>query len=818
MKTRLLALASAIACGGFAHAAGLQFLVVDPVTRLPVDAIVRVQGITGSVDLQTYRGRTPVVDSVTGEVKSFLASDSDATIVVPVGTSLQVDQRPETVFKIVVTARRRTVQPANAGASSQTRTREDIQKFVGNGGGDIKQLTKGEKGVAEDSAGQQHIRGEHTDISYVVDGVPLPDTLSGRQGAIVVPSNIDTLEIVTGGFAPEFGGQTAAVLNIGTVPGARKAETDIDGGGGSFGAFGGEITAVGPLTSRGSYVVNIGSDRTQLGLEPQQPGPQSTHDAESSENVFGKFRFAPTRKDSLTLTLSNAPDALQINNRAGLPDSFAEWGQGYGFGGFRDANGTRPTSTIAPGADADSFGGEITDPTQLHNVEESQQQAGMDINQWEVSEFATLNWQHRDSDSANSQLAVTMLHSAQEVTNNNPSVDVMNLPVDAAIEYNPTATRNIHQAQIIGSHSIRSRAHRFKFGFLFDADSGKESYQVVPASRLALDALASLDAGLAPEGTSSSQLDVDGYPVFTPTSGITPTLDVQRHGWYQALYGQDTWLTGRLTINYGLRWDSYFQGENLGQPDVKLSMFSPRANFSYKASRRDTFNWSYNRLFNTPPASQGAIVGQPVLPETLNQYDLAWEHKVARGQTASVAYYYKDIRNQTDVGLLVPGSEIGLYSAVSFQRGAVHGLETSYDFSNVRNWDAYVNYTHSAAMPNGNDNTGAEAPDFNDHDQRDTLGLGLAYTFHSGATAAATLNYGSGLTSSIVNPAAGRISRTQVDLHMDTGDQFFAGRGGLTLEVQNLFDERNVINFESGFSGTRFMMGRRLALSAHVKF
>jgi len=818
MRTRLLALAAALCCSGLARAADLQILVVDPVTHLPVDAIVRIQGILGTTELQTTHGRTAIVDSNTGEIITRAAGETETTLVVPLGASVQVDHRPETVFKIVVTARRRTVQPANAGASSQVRTRTQIQEFVGNGGGDIKQLTKGQKGVAEDSAGQQHIRGEHTDISYVVDGVPLPDTLSGRQGAIVVPSNIDTLEIITGGFAPEFGSQTAAVLNIGTLPSAKHAETDLDGGGGSFGANEGEITAVGPLGGRASYVVNIGTQRTKLGIEPQQPSPQTAHDAEIADNFFGKFRFEPSAKDSLTLTLSNAPDNLEIGNRTGLDQSFVEWGQGYGFAGLRDADGSRPGSTIAPGATANSFGAVVTDPGQLKGVEEDQQQAGMDINQWEVSEFATLNWQHHDNANSETQIAVTALHSAQEVTNNNPSVNVMSLPVDSAIEYNPTATRNIHQAQIVASHSVHVRAHRLKFGFVFDADSGKESYQVVPASGLALDALAALDAGLAPTGTKSTQLDVDGYPVFTPTSSVTPTLNVNRSGWYEALYGQDTWLTGRLTVNYGLRWDSYFQTESLGQSDVKLSMFSPRANFSYKADRRDTVNWSYNRLFNTPPAAQGAIVGQPVLPETLSQYDVAVERKVARGQVASLAYYYKDIRNQTDVGLLVPGSEIGLYSAVSFQRGAVHGVESSYDVTSLRNWDAYLNLTYSAAEPNGNDNTGAPAPDFNDHDQRKTLGAGLAYTFHNGATAAVTVNYGSGLASSIVNPAQGRIPRTQVDLHMDTGNHLFGGKGGLTLEIENLFDERSVINFESGFSGTRFMEGRRLDLTAHFKF
>jgi hypothetical protein len=38
------------------------------------------------------------------------------------------------------------------------------------------------------------------------------------------------------------------------------------------------------------------------------------------------------------------------------------------------------------------------------------------------------------------------------------------------------------------------------------------------------------------------------------------------------------------------------------------------------------------------------------------------------------------------------------------------------------------------------------------------------------------------------------------------------------LAVQNIFDSRPVINFNSGFSGTRFQQGRCIVLSAHAPF
>jgi outer membrane receptor protein involved in Fe transport len=412
------------------------------------------------------------------------------------------------------------------------------------------------------------------------------------------------------------------------------------------------------------------------------------------------------------------------------------------------------------------------------------------------------------------------LHAGQDVSNQNPSVDLLNLPVDNSIEYNPTASRNVHHVQLVGDYAAKPGAHSFKTGFIIDQQSGHESYQIVPASRLALDALAALDPKLAPAGYTTGATDVDGNPVYVATSSVSPTLNVSRNGYYAAVYAQDTWsINKKLSVNYGARGDWYSQSQNLEQEPVYLFEISPRVNFSWAVDQITRVRWSYDHLFNTPPLAQGAIVGEAIKPETLNQYDIGVERRVAPHQTVDVAYYYKQINNQVDVGLLVPGSEIGLYSGVNFQKGAVHGLEVSYDIAPPKGigWDTYANYTLSAARPNGLDNTGAPAPEFNDHDQRQTLALGAAYTWKSGALAALTFEYGSGLTSSIVRDNE-RTPRSQADLRFYTGDRLFKGSGGLSLDIQNVFDDRSVINFESGFSGTRFVQGRQVQLTATYKF
>jgi outer membrane receptor protein involved in Fe transport len=813
-KTIRLAAVAGIAVPAVAHSAGLghvRFIVVEPGTGLPVSGFVSITDGSGrQAILPTslfHAGETPALDTHAMNVEPASSVRDATTITIPLGASInlvQQDKLPTKEITIRVTATRLAPNRAPVSAAATTRDRNEIAKFNNSAQADVKQLTMGQAGVAEDSAGQAHVRGEHSDISYVVDGVPLPDTLTGHQGTVVVSSTIQTLEIITGGFAPEFGGQTAAVLNVTTLPSVAKPRTDFVVQDGSYKSFNGDVTSVGPIGRKGNYVFDLSGSQTDAFQEPPQPDNQTAHNHGTTESAYARFRLAPNSRDAFSLTLSNNPSASGIANRTGLPGSFASAGQGYGLFGLRNADGTRP--------DVDSSNSGLLGAQTL--LLPSQQAAGQDINEDDITEFATLSYSRKVSGRDNAQLALTLLHSGQDVTNGNPAVDKFNLPVDNSIEFNPNAFRNIHHVQLSGNYSSRRGSHRIKTGFLLDAQSGNENYRIEPASQLALDAIASIAPSLAPPGHTTGATDINGNPVFV-ASGPSPTVNIQRAGTYKSAYAQDTWQVGRTTANYGVRLDWYNQNQNQGQPDVNAFEVSPRLNLQYDVDPITQFHLAYNHLFNTPPVAQGASLGAVIQPETLDQYDAGVTRRIARNQSLTVAYYYKQIRNQVDIALLIPGSQIGMYSAVSLQRGGVHGVEVSYDISSSHGvgWDAYLNYSYSAAKPNGTDNLGEDVESFNDHDQTQSVGAGVAYSWKSGASAAVTYQYGSGLASSVVPPGTGRTPRDEIDLKLTTGDRLFRERGGLAFNVENLLDNRNVINFQSDFSGTRFQQGRRILLS-----
>ena len=365
---------------------------------------------------------------------------------------------------------------------------------------------------------------------------------------------------------------------------------------------------------------------------------------------------------------------------------------------------------------------------------------------------------------------------------------------------------------------------------------GNEDYRLIPGSQAAVNALFGAAPELAPAGTAQVDgngdpvMDANGNQVYLLNPGATsPTVSINRKGYYRAAYLQDTWkVTSKFTANYGVRYDMFKRTEDVNgaasgnsSSELKKNFLGPRVNLSYALQPSVVVRASYNRLFIQPPLSEGGTVGAQIQPETLNQYETSVEKQFKGNQSVKLAYYYKQIRNQLDIALLVPGSQIGVYSAVNLAHDGVHGIELSYDL-NPRGGvglGSYFSLARAVARYNDNGDIG-----FNDHDQRYTAAGGLNYTLKSGALAGVNVFYGSGTASSGIDAggafgfSGARQNRTRVDARLSTGPRLLKGRGGLTLDVENVFNDRSLINFNSDFSGTRFQQGRRIVLSANLGF
>lgn len=69
-------------------------------------------------------------------------------------------------------------------------------------------------GAAKATTGEVHIRGQHGEFSYLVDGIPIPLGVFGGLNEIVDPAVLSRVTFYTGGFPAEYGGQITGIMDI----------------------------------------------------------------------------------------------------------------------------------------------------------------------------------------------------------------------------------------------------------------------------------------------------------------------------------------------------------------------------------------------------------------------------------------------------------------------------------------------------------------------------------------------------------------------------------------------------------------------------
>ncbi len=456
---------------------------------------------------------------ITTTAENYQPDKQIKTVITDRATDVEVLLEPVGPEKVIkVTAGKETTDKRNT-TNETRRDQKFVQTFPATAGNpqNLGSVTRTVPGFAQDSVNQFHPRGEHSATAIFLNGFELPDALQGRAGQILVPDVIQNLDVQTGGFAPEYGGETAAILNLNLRSGPITPFASAELQGGEFStfysafSFGGQLgQAIGTPDANGrqahalGYFFNLNARRTTNALEPPQPDNQEAHNTGSQLSGFGNLTYQAGARDQVSLTLNSAPAYTQIANRAGLPNAFRPVGQGYGLFGARNADGTRPdvvTDPTDPNFNANALGAA---PLQLG----SQQADGQDINQRDTNDFGLLSLRHTFSSTTTGLLSFGLVHSGQDIKNNNSALSInpnapgFGLPIDSSLEFNPTIIRNYHHAQIQGSVTAARHSHTYKAGLLYDNQEGDESYQITPGSQLALNALAVFTPNLAPTGAA----------------------------------------------------------------------------------------------------------------------------------------------------------------------------------------------------------------------------------------------------------------------------------------------------------------------------
>src|SRR5438105_11534356 len=81
-------------------------------------------------------------------------------------------------------------------------------------------------GVVEDSFGQEHVRGEHANLTYRVNGVLLPEPLNGF-GQELDTRLIDSVTLIDGSLPAQFGFHTAGIVDVITKSGTTLSHNEL---------------------------------------------------------------------------------------------------------------------------------------------------------------------------------------------------------------------------------------------------------------------------------------------------------------------------------------------------------------------------------------------------------------------------------------------------------------------------------------------------------------------------------------------------------------------------------------------------------------
>src|SRR5690348_1820006 len=97
-------------------------------------------------------------------------------------------------------------------------------------------------GVVQDSYGGLHVRGDHANLQYRINGVIIPESIGGF-GQSLDARTIDNVKLLDGALPAQYGLRTAAVVDITTRSGHEL------GDGGSVGITGGSFGMLNPNAS-----------------------------------------------------------------------------------------------------------------------------------------------------------------------------------------------------------------------------------------------------------------------------------------------------------------------------------------------------------------------------------------------------------------------------------------------------------------------------------------------------------------------------------------------------------------------------------------
>ena len=194
-------------------------------------------------------------------------------------------------------------------------------------------------GAARAPTGEVHIRGQHAEYTYYIDGVPIPPGISGSLNEVFDPTIVNTVDFQTGSWDAEYGGRNVAVINVQTRVPSGGFHASASSYAGNYGSDGQTLTM---STNAGPLGLFLAGTRTETDMrrEPVVADTNAAGGVTGVRNygnygqdayVFGKLQYTPSARDVVSLDANWSRTRFQtpFDSSAGVIDDWQQDVNGF---------------------------------------------------------------------------------------------------------------------------------------------------------------------------------------------------------------------------------------------------------------------------------------------------------------------------------------------------------------------------------------------------------------------------------------------------------------------------------------------------------
>ncbi len=664
-------------------------------------------------------------------------------------------------IQIQVTDSATLVDPSRSGTIYSVGRQTIDQQMPAQPGRNLSDLVNQQPGWLYEANGVLHPRGSEYDVQYVFDGLPLTQNRSPAFAPEFDADDVESMRVLTATFPAEYGRKLGGVVEVTTVkdvPDGLHGQLDVNGG--SFSS----------ISSSAAVSYAFGENRFSL-----------------SGNGFHTDRYLD-------------PPVLE---------NFTNRGNASGF----SASYEREFS-----------GSDRLRLTIIHNAvrflvpnELVQQQAGQrqDVANTETS--GQVFFQHTISPNLFLSLSGSVRDASADLTSNPLATPVI-----------VSQSRGYREGYARADLSGHKGRHNWK--------TGVDSF-FTPVHE-------TLDYSI----TDPSQFD----------PGTQQQFQFSDHKWdiEPSAYLQDEMHFGNWNFSAGLRFDHYafVVHESAWSPRVGVSRYLPSLNLLLHAS--------YDRVFQTPAmenlllASSAqlnsvdpVVLRLPVRPARANYYEVGATKSVSGKLRIEANIFRRDFHNYADDDTLL---DTGVSFPIAFSHARIFGEELRLEVPEWWRFSGYLSYSNQSGIGNGpitgglflgSDAAGVltNTDKFAvSQDQRNTVRARVRFQAERRMWLATSAQYGSGLPadlsstqdqafllaqygSAILDRVNFDRERTRPTFSLDVaaGVQLYRKElrsVALQVQISNVTDRVNVINFASLFSGTAVSIPRSVSAGLKLSF